>query len=182
MGGETSLNSFYGAFVSLSSLVVLGIYTLVRIEAMQSKRDTVRSDILVENWLDETSFFNLREERFQLAFAVENYLDRTGRNDPDYVDWIVQMHNYVDGVESETPLKFHKCETEDYALFYEPISSVKNSFARLKERGNLFCLDRDQEVIVSGQDDASEHRRLEIIMQPCQADPSTGKVCPYNLQ
>jgi predicted RNA polymerase sigma factor len=53
---------------------------------------------------------------------------------------------------------------------------------RLKERGNLRCLDQDQEISIRGEDETTDYQRLEIIMIPCQPDLSIGKKCPYSLQ
>jgi hypothetical protein len=64
MEGETSINSNYGAFVTLLSLIVIFVYALVRIDALQSMRDTVRSDITVADWIDESTLFNFNEEGF----------------------------------------------------------------------------------------------------------------------
>jgi hypothetical protein len=92
----------------------------------------------------------------------------------------VQLHRSINGVESEIPLKFHKCTEEDYSYFYEPSKKVTGTLQRLKDRGNLKCIDREAAIEIRGQDDTTDHSRLEIIMQPCQKDPNIGKRCRYN--
>ncbi len=58
MQGNTSINSYWGACVSLLSIITLIVYTAARFDSLQAKRDTVRSAILVEDWIDETYKFN----------------------------------------------------------------------------------------------------------------------------
>ena len=72
---------------------------------------------------------------------MEGYLDRSGKDDPDFVEWQVQMTEQVDGVITDIPLSTHKCNETDYENFYEPNRSYISQLALLKERGNLICLD-----------------------------------------
>jgi hypothetical protein len=105
MRGDTSINSVYGAFISVLLVLVLFGYSAVRIEALQSKRDTIRSDIVAEDFIDETTEFNFKENNFHLAFAVESYVDRTGKDDPDYAEWLVMLYRSTNGQESQTVLR-----------------------------------------------------------------------------
>jgi hypothetical protein len=62
--GDTEIKSYYGATVSLLSIVTLIIYATIRVNVLESMRDTVRSSILVQDWIDETTHFSFRESKF----------------------------------------------------------------------------------------------------------------------
>lgn len=67
---------------------------------------------------------NFKKREFKAAFAVESYDNlRTGKNDPNYVRWVVQFTRYIDQVENIFPLKFQKCSDADYDSLYDPSES-----------------------------------------------------------
>ena len=99
-------------------ILTLIFYTAVRFEALYQKRDTIRSAIAVEDWIDETHVFNFERNNFQLAFAIEDYVTREGKDDPSYVEWIVQLRRSMNGTVTEFPLKYHKCNETNYGYFH----------------------------------------------------------------
>jgi hypothetical protein len=62
--GDTSINSYYGATITFVSLGIIFVYALIRFEAMQSKRDTVRSEIVVPDYIDNATSFNFDEHDY----------------------------------------------------------------------------------------------------------------------
>jgi len=49
-----------------------------------------------------------------MAFGIEGYVDRVGKDDPYFVEWVVQLKESVNGVETHYPLKVHKCNDTDW--------------------------------------------------------------------
>ena len=49
-----------------------------------------------------------------IAVSVVDYKSREPKNDPDYVRWLPQLVEVVDGVRKEKELKFHSCTDEDF--------------------------------------------------------------------
>jgi hypothetical protein len=163
-------------------IILLIWYAGIRFAVLHSRRGTVRSKVTVTDWIDEKTSFNFHEHNFQVVFGVENYHTREGVDDPNYVEWLVQLYKTVDDVNTITPLRTHKCDESDYENFYTPTKKTAGYIQRLKERGNMICIDHDQVVSIFGEDDNTDHYRLEFMLIPCQADPSINKVCPYSLQ
>jgi hypothetical protein len=118
MQGDTSINSGYGAFISLLLALILIAYTGVRIHALHLRRDTIRSSIIAQDYINETIKFNFKNESFHLAFAVEDYDSRQSKDDSDYVEWVVRL-KWKRGKETgERPLTHHLCTPDDHAKFF----------------------------------------------------------------
>jgi hypothetical protein len=154
--GDSSINSVYGAFISVILLFVLLYYSAIRLEVLQAKRDTIRSAITVQDHINEEISFDFKKNDFQLAFAVENYQDRSAKDDPDYVEWQVSVKETIGGIETARSLSWHPCTKEDYASFYEPSRKAVGILQRLKDRGSLRCLDPDQDISIRGEDDNTD--------------------------
>ena len=64
----------------------------------------------LQQYFDSSKIVNFDDIGFKVAFAVEQYDDnRAGKDDPNYVEWIVQLTQNIGKVETIFPLKFHKC-------------------------------------------------------------------------
>ena len=64
---------------------------------------------------------SFNELNFKVAFAIEQYdSERAAKHDPNYVRWVAQMTEIVDGEEIGTPLTFHTCTEEDFDSFPPP--------------------------------------------------------------
>lgn len=68
---------------------------------------------------------NFNHTGLKIAFAVEDYVNRTGLDDPNYVIWDVRIKKSLNNIVTVEPLKIHKCTDEDFDSFYPPSSSFK---------------------------------------------------------
>ena len=121
----SAINSHYGAFVSVGCLSVLFAFAVIRYIIFQEKRDTLNASIIEQDYLDENYIFDFDQSHFKLAFTIEGYDDRIPRDDPEYVEFVVQLKSNVNGVETFTKIDFHTCSQNDIDLFYAPHKKMK---------------------------------------------------------
>lgn len=54
----------------------------------------------MKSFYDSTKIINFKKQEFKVAFAVESYDDfRSGKDDPNYVRWVVQLTSIIGNVE-----------------------------------------------------------------------------------
>lgn len=110
MNGKTQINTYWGASISFVIILFMIGYTSVRVEALQTKKNTEYSSILVSDHIDHEEKFDFEENNFQLAFNVINAKTETVLDDPDYVEWRVWIaRDDLNGNESDIDIAIHKC-------------------------------------------------------------------------
>ena len=166
-------------------LFVLLAYGVSRLNALLLRANPQITVSTLQQYFDSSKIVNFDDIGFKVAFAVEQYDDnRAGKDDPNYVEWIVQLTQNIGKVETIFPLKFHKCTDEDYDSFYEPALSYKAMFAAAKSRKNFYCIDEGQNVEVFGMGDQTDYKRLDFMMLPCNPhfDKNGNSICNTTLQ
>ncbi len=75
----------------------------------------------IQNYYDSSMKLNFKDIGFKVAFFVQGYMDNEPKDDPNYIQWVIQL-NSCDACDSPTPinLTYHKCTDEDYDSFYPP--------------------------------------------------------------
>ena len=123
----------------------------------------------------ELDFYNydevvrLRDIDFHIAFSVESYFDRSMKDNPKYVKYLVRTYGRKNGVEFEHILPTHKCEEADWALFppadkgsFDAIEEIKKDESR-----GMYCLEPSADIEIYGHEKNENYQRLEIVMLPC---------------
>lgn len=105
--------------------VVLLLYGIKRFQKLALREQPDVSENLIGGYNDNSFVINFNKTGFKIAFAIENYVDRSGKDDPSYVMWIAQLNakgsdSKLKGV--KTMLTFHKCTKDDFAQFYPSAS------------------------------------------------------------
>jgi hypothetical protein len=134
----------------------------------------------MKSFYDSTKIINFKKQEFKVAFAVESYDDfRSGKDDPNYVRWVVQLTSIIGNVEKVLPLRFHKCTDADYDSFFQPAASFELQMRLARQRKNMFCIDEEQEIEVYGMNDQTVPlQRLDFMLLPCIKN---GSVCNSTL-
>ena len=98
------------------------------------------------------------------------------KNDPNYVRWVPQLVEDVDGEKAWKPLKSHPCNETDFAQFYKVAKRSEKRLQELKDTDALICLDDLQEhkIEVYGEDEHTNFQRLEFLLLPCIEDLKKG--------
>ena len=87
---------------------------------LAQKHNPLMSQTLIPSFYDQNHVFNFRENGFQVAIGVVDYTTREPKDDPEYVRWLPQLVEVIDGVKTTKRLNFHKCTDTDFALFHKP--------------------------------------------------------------
>ena len=118
------IKSVPGVIVSSLLILIMLAYAVTKFDGLITRQDPQITVTEMKQFYDSTQVINFRKTEFKVAFAVESYDDsRTGKDDPNYVRWVVQLTRMMGQVETVFPLKFHKCTDADYDSFYEPAAS-----------------------------------------------------------
>lgn len=160
--------------------ITLMLFAWIRLEILLQRKNPSIMEATTLGYYDESEVITPDEIGFKIAFAVEGYTDRVGKDDPEYVEWVVQMTQNVGGVQEIFPLATHKCTSADYDSFFEPAKAYKKQIEASRTRGNMICIDEGQDLSIFGEGDTTDHRRLDFMLIPCQA--SATKNCPHNRQ
>jgi hypothetical protein len=96
--GETEINSYYGATISMISMVILLAYAGIRFDILQSNRDTIRSSIVVTDYFDDTTKFDMKANNFTIAFGLTDAKTHNVLDDPAYLEWKVTIDRWADGI------------------------------------------------------------------------------------
>ena len=158
LDGDLQISSFPGFIMTCIVMTILFSYGAARFQTLiyRSNPTITRSDLL--DYFDSTEIVKFSDINFKIAFAVEQYDDsRAGKDDPNYVRWVVQLTQTTGGVEIVIPLKYHKCSDADFDSYYKPGKSYINVFAQAKKRKNLYCIDDDQDLAVYGYGDQTDY-------------------------
>lgn len=54
---------------------------------------------------------------------VPQYFDGSNKDDPEYVEWVVNFEKKLGLNESAEPIGIHRCTEEDYAKFHPVIKA-----------------------------------------------------------
>jgi hypothetical protein len=105
--------------------------------------------------LAKGDYVDLGTEQFMMAFGVKGVYNNRNVDDPNYVKWVVEIIE-ADGnmKENRIDLGYHRCEEEEYERFYPPNQSSLKRFEGLKKEMTMFCLDRNVDLKVAGEDEA----------------------------
>jgi hypothetical protein len=125
--------------------------------------------------MHESGGVNLFEDDFYFAFGVRNYLKDEYKHDANHVQWQVRIFE-GDGEKSDVKhtILTHRCTDEEWNKFASPKKHDIEKFNRLKKRDVLHCLNnldvnnKPYDAKVWGPDDGRDHRRFDIVLQPCK--------------
>lgn len=125
LDGEERIKSVPGIIISILLLLVLFAYGISKFRGLLTYNNPNITTTVLQQYYDSTYVLNFKDHDVKVAFAVESYDDqRIGKDDPNYVQWVVQLTRIIGKVETDFPLKFHKCTEQDYESFFPPSSSA----------------------------------------------------------
>lgn len=159
LGGEETITTWPGVFVTYALITVMLAYAWVRFNILMYKENPLVTKSELADYYDSSEVVNFDDIDFRVAFAVEAYHtdDRSGKDDDDYVEWVVQLTQQKGKEEFIRLLDYHKCTPEDYSKFYPPGKSYTERIPEIIARGNLYCIDEGQNVEVFGEGDQTDY-------------------------
>ena len=88
--------------------------------------------------------FNMRDENFKMAFALERYLTGEVLDDQRYFKWFAQYYKSEGGERTKSEIPMHTCTEDDYSQFYTVNIASKKRLENLKNQKAFMCLDLEQ--------------------------------------
>lgn len=91
---------------------MLLLYGVKRFQKFALRESPDVTENLINGYNSNSFAANFNKTGFKIAFAIENYVDRSGKDDPNHVQWIAQLNakgndSTLKGI--KTILTFHKC-------------------------------------------------------------------------
>ena len=113
--------------------------------------------------------FDISEENFIMAFAIEDYTTSQPRIDPRFVKWNARYIVYTDNeITEEKLVTLVPCTEIDFARFNPVEIRSQDSVKKYKEEGGMFCLDWDKENFkLFGTPSDANHSVIDISVVPC---------------
>ena len=128
----------------------------------------------------ETAVFS-RDHRFdfgQIAFGLHDS-NFTAKDNPNFVEFKASLVRSVKSEKYEKEIGMHKCTKQDLEEFYPIQKRQKSQFDMLQSNDVLYCIDRDQDIDISGHDEFSDFQRFQIQLVSCKAN-QTNSLCVNN--
>ena len=74
----------------------------------------------MNNAFTENDQFNMQQEKFRVAFSLEDYSTDKLKADPRYIKFFVRTVGKKDGVPTQKAVPFHRCSEGDMSEFLAP--------------------------------------------------------------
>ena len=174
--GDSTLNTWMGTFLSLAIFAVVALYATKQFEVLTAKTNTTFLLTNEPNAIDMQTKHTFEDLNFNIAFGLQPNDFSLIETDAleDYITFMAVMHNGELGpdgkfVNIQTPLKFHKCSTEE-AGFYKASGNQEGFLGALMPK--LFCLDNAQDITLWGNFKVTSVNTLIILPMKCMGRPT----------
>lgn len=145
VAGSGTLNSFLGALLSLSIVVITLFYATDRFETMIDYGDTTYQSVK-EDGVNGDTIFEQQETNFNIAFELaklNNFSDNITRDYSNYLELTASVFK----VEGRKPVReilgTHRCSLEEFKTkFYTP--AARNHYIEEWFDQQLLCLDKPE--------------------------------------
>lgn len=186
--GQQHVNTVSGSCLSIILLFMMAAYAATRFSFLLQRRNPNISTVALNSYYTGNDAFSFEKNGFNIAFGVEDYINRDGKSNPSIVNWAPLIYYYPgDGTWEEKFLKYHRCTDEDFdKRFFEIEPSFVPTMTRIRKVKSLFCLDPEEEqdipLAVQGENDKQTSKILDLIFQHCtdERKPSPKIVCNKN--
>ena len=169
MKGRTRVHTLTGGCFTFFVVVILLVYSSITLLQLMNKHNPSVSEVKELDFYNFKEILSLKDIDFKIAFSVEGYHSRELKNDHRYVKYLVRTFGFKDGVQFEEILDFHECTDDDWATFQKPDKSSFDTIAEIKRnpKRGMFCLDKEVDIRVYGNERNDNYQRLELVLVPC---------------
>ena len=122
----------------------------------------------MEEAFDFTEQYDMSQDVFMIAVAVENYLEGP-KSDPRFVKWVASYQISTKDKFEVVNYPMHRCTDEEYDGFYPPDDRSSAKIKQLQESNELFCLSHKvrELILFGGSRSGLIYRALDIKLVPC---------------
>ena len=117
--GKGAQGTLLGSCVSLSILVLIFFYAMVKLNVLFSKVNPNITEVK-EDWAIQDEELNPVDNGLRFAWHAESFHSKYTIDDPRYVKMLVRLYGKKDGKIFEKIIDHHKCTEDDMAKFAPP--------------------------------------------------------------
>ena len=118
--GKARVPSMCGGLMTILIITVMTIYSLFKLELLVSRRNPNVSTYLEEQVLSSTDRLHLKRKNLKFAWAIEGYIDKSIKDNTEFVKTYIRTETSVGGKRREFFLDYHICTEEDFKDFPPP--------------------------------------------------------------
>ena len=174
--GQDKINTLTGCIVSLMLISLTLVFASQKALHLVDRYNPDISQLLVTNAFTELDVFNTKEEKFRLAFTLEDYLTSKLKADPRYIKFFVRRHGKKNGVSYDESIPFAPCTEADMNEFLTPEPGsvdLGEALASDPDRG-LYCVNWDgSNINLQGNENKNTFEILEVMVLPCNMKLTT---------
>lgn len=150
--GQERIPSTPGCVLTTILTLTLIGYAMSSFSQMITHSNPLITIATIQNYFDSTNVVNFDNFGFKVAFFVQGYIDNEPKDDPDKVQWVIQLNTCkgCNGYPVATNLTTHKCTDADFDSFYPPDPSYVSTMKQAKKDKFFWCIDDGQGIEVFG--------------------------------
>ena len=176
--GRQSYGSVFGGATSIAILYVTFLFSASRLVHLFKRQDTLVNTYTNRDEFTDEDRFSVKEGRFQMAFALENWFKGETLSDEKYLKWFANYRekSLFDGVDTSRELPIYECTEKDYERFYPIDKRSENQFRKFKDdpKYQLLCIDWEESgVDFYGLESTGKLGTVEINIVPCNLKLTT---------
>ena len=141
INGRDYLRTGAGGIVSFFILYVTLLFALLKFTHLMSKHNPQVNAYVNPNAYTYEDVFDLKEERFKIAFGLEKHATGEPITDLRYFKWAAMFYQMLGGEMTIQEIPMRTCTESDFAEFYPVDVTSESRLERLKDKQTLLCLD-----------------------------------------
>ena len=98
-------------------MLVLLMFGSIKMIHLWDRHNPNVSQLLEKDYYSSADLFNIQDEKWRIAFSIEDYLTSKLSIDERYIKFFVRATGRKDGVDTARTLPFHKCTDADLGEF-----------------------------------------------------------------
>ena len=95
LNGKTSIPSYPGTFTTIILLTVLAVYAGIKMQMLIYFENTTINQATMRDYFSKDKIVNLTDIGFKIAWSAMDYKHGFHLDNPEYVEWVVQLNRYV---------------------------------------------------------------------------------------
>ena len=122
INGRDALQTGAGGLISFCIVYISFIFAFHKLMHMLERHNPQVNSYVNYDAFNFDDVFDIKEQNFRMAFAVEQYLTGDILSDLRYFKWFAQYQKTVNGTRTSTEIPMHTCSEDDFANF-DPVNA-----------------------------------------------------------
>ena len=142
MDGKSKVKSHLGGCLTFVIFFTTLCFGALKLQTLLTLHNPQINEYVDRSKFGVNDIYDMREEGFAMAFALETPVNEQPLIDPRYVKWVARYIKHEDGkLVREFSVPLHVCSAQDMAKFYPPSKGSAKHVQHIYEKQDLYCLD-----------------------------------------